>query len=354
MIRFPKPLQKGDLIAVTAPSSGVSGQALARLDLVLDHLRHLGYRIVEGECLRNEYKNASAPRAQRARELTRFLNDPSVSAIFPPWGGELASELLELLDFEALRAVQPKWLLGFSDLSTLQMPLTLISGWATAHGSNLMDLAPTQTDSLTTSVLTVLGSDLSRPVHQQSSTHYEKTWIDFTVKVDASHHLTEPTRWKRLDGSNDPVAFRGRLIGGCLDTIAWLAGSKYGDIPSFIQASGTTGTILYLENVEMTPPGLVRALLSLRRSRWFDGLAGLLIGRSTGASPVSPSSLSYPEALAAALGDLRCPVLYDVDIGHQPPQFTLINGAVADVQFAAGQGSIAQLAGPSPMREQSK
>jgi len=86
--------------------------------------------------------------------------------------------------------------------------------------------------------------------------------------------------------------------------------------------------------------------------RIVEGLAGLLIGRSTGASPVSPSSLSYPEALAAVLGDLRCPVLYDVDVGHQPPQFTLINGAVADVQFAAGQGSIAQVAGPSPMRAQ--
>lgn len=169
---FPKPLRTGDLIAVTAPSSGVSGPAIARLDLVFKHLRSLGYRIAEGKCLRSEYKNASAPREQRAQELMQFLTDPNVSAILPPWGGELATELLDLLDFEMLRSVQPKWLLGFSDLSTLQLPLTLVSGWATAHGSNMMDLAPTQTDPLTTSVLNVLASDFTSPVRQESSKLY--------------------------------------------------------------------------------------------------------------------------------------------------------------------------------------
>lgn len=156
--------------------------------------------------------------------------------------------------------------------------------------------------------------------------------------------LTEPTEWKRLDGSVEPVLVSGRLIGGCLDTIAWLAGSRFGDVPTFVQESGSRGAILYLENVEMTPPALVRALLSLRRHRWFDGLTGLLVGRNAGPVPDSPNSLSYTEALYAALGDLPYPVLYDVDIGHQPPQFTLINGAVAHVQFDAGRGSITQLA----------
>lgn len=341
---FPKPLRTGDLIAVTAPSSGVSGPAIARLDLVLEHLRSLGYRVVEGTCLRSEYKNASAPREQRAQELMQFLTDPNVSAILPPWGGERATELLELLDFEMLRSVQPKWLLGFSDLSTLQLPLTVISGWATAHGPNMMDLAPTQTDPLTTSVLAVLASDFASPVRQESSTLYQKKWIDFAVRADAPLNLTEATEWKRLDGSTEPVSVSGRLIGGCLDTIAWLAGSKFGDVPTFVQEAGNRGAILYLENVEMAPPALVRALLSIRRHRWLDGLSGLLVGRNSGPAPASPDDLSYTEALVATLGDLAYPVLYDLDIGHQPPQFTLINGALAHVQFDAGRGSIAQVA----------
>ena len=104
MVRFPNPLVPGDVIAVTAPSSGVSAPALERLDLVLTHLRAQGYRVIEGECLRGQHKDASAPRDQRAHELMRFLTDPAVAAIMPPWGGELAIELLDLIDFAALTA----------------------------------------------------------------------------------------------------------------------------------------------------------------------------------------------------------------------------------------------------------
>lgn len=61
-----------------------------------------------------------------------------------------------------------------------------------------------------------------------------------------------------------------------------------------------------------------------------------------GPTPTTKTSLSYPEALRAVLGDLPIPVLFDVDIGHQPPQFTLINGAMAHVVFDQGSGSIVQ------------
>ena len=342
MVAYPKPLHPGDLIAVTAPSSGVSGAALARLDLVLEHLRMQGYRVVEGECLRSEHKNASAIKKSRASELSGFLHDPEVAAIFPPWGGELASELLDSIDFEGLRSVTPKWLLGYSDISTLQLPLTLISGWATAHGPNLMDLAPTQTDALTVGALRILEGGLQKPVVQHSSDLFQTTWTDFAVRADAPLNLTERTVWKRLDGSPESTRFRGRLVGGCLDTVAWLAGTNFGDVPSFIRRSRVLGTIVYLENVEMAPPGLVRALLSLKRHRWFEGLSGLMLGRSAGPVPGTSSSLSYEEALQAALGDLDCPILYDVDIGHRPPQFTLVNGAVAEVTFCDSGGTVSQ------------
>lgn len=99
----------------------------------------------------------------------------------------------------------------------------------------------------------------------------------------------------------------------------------------------------------MTPVGLVRALGGLRRQGWFDGLAGVMIGRSAGPSPTGADRLSATEALAAVLGDLPCPVLFDVDIGHRPPQFTLINGALATVHFADGSGHIDQSAAASPL-----
>ena len=57
----------------------------------------------------------------------------------PPWGGELAIDLLPLLDFAAIGDAEPTWLVGYSDTSTLLLPLTLLTGVATLHGPGLMD-----------------------------------------------------------------------------------------------------------------------------------------------------------------------------------------------------------------------
>lgn len=103
------------------------------------------------------------------------------------------------------------------------------------------------------------------------------------------------------------------------------------------------GVVLYLENAEQPPVALVRALHRLRWAGWFDGLTGLLVGRSAALAPAGPASLSYLDALRNTLGALPCPVLVDVDIGHRPPQFVLVNGATAEVHWSeAAGGSIDQ------------
>lgn len=349
MLRFPPPLRPGDTVAITAPSSGVEPGAQPRLDLVLGHWRARGFRVVEGDCLRREHLDASAPAAERAAELMRFLTDPAIAAVLPPWGGERAIELLPLLDFAALRALPPKWLLGFSDISTLQMPLALCAGWASAHGSNLMDLAPSQTEPLVTGVFDLLAHDGRTPHRQQASRHYQVKWIPFETDANAPLNLTEPTRWRRLDGRDDePLALRGRLIGGCLDTVSRLAGTRYGDVPAFVRGCGADGALLYLENCELQPCEMLRTLVSLKLHGWFDGLAGVLLGRSAAPEVTEANRLDHAEAVRAALAGLACPVLLDLDIGHRQPQFTLVNGALATLHCEAGGGWLEQTWSPSP------
>ena len=55
--------------------------------------------------------------------------------MFPPWGGETAIDLLDVLDWDALAAVEPTWVVGFSDDTTWMLPLTLRLDWATVHGA---------------------------------------------------------------------------------------------------------------------------------------------------------------------------------------------------------------------------
>ncbi|MFO1338886.1 MAG: S66 peptidase family protein [Burkholderiaceae bacterium] len=343
MLRFPRPLTSGATIGVTAASSGVAGAALARLDTVLAALRGRGFRIVEGAHLRRQHQDASAPAPERAAELMRFLVDPAIDAVLPPWGGERAIELLPLLDFDALRARPAKWLSGFSDLSTLQLPLALCAGWASAHGTNLMDMVPRQTDPLVTGALDRLSHEGPAPLVQHASTRYQARGTPLADDPATPLNLTEPTRWRRLDGRDDEaLVLQGRLIGGCLDTVSRLAGTRYGDLPRFVRDSGPDGVLLYLENCELSPCEELRALVSLRLHGWFDGLAGLLLGRSAAPPADGPGRLDHEQAVRDALGGLACPVLLDLDIGHRQPQFTLVNGALAVCRYEAGGGSLAQ------------
>lgn len=346
-IRYPAPLAPGSLIVVSAPSSGVEAALHARLDLVVAHLCAQGYRVEEGQCLRAEARSASAPAAARAAELMAVLLRDDVAAVIPPWGGELAIELLDRLDWAALSHARPKWLLGYSDTSTWMLPITLRLGWATAHGPCLMDLAPGQDDPLTRGAMGVLGTAVGGNVEQQQSSHWQSRWTDFAIDPGTTYRLTEPTRWWNLHGPAE-VDISGRLMGGCVDTLMHTAGTRYGDIAAFMAAQRARdggGTLLYLENSGLSPTDWVRAMHRLRWAGWLDvasGLAGVLVGRSAAPDTEKTSELRYVEALHATLGDLACPVLVDMDIGHRPPQLVLVNGARARVRWDASRGGCMQ------------
>ncbi|WP_370248913.1 LD-carboxypeptidase [Nocardioides sp.] len=137
-VRYPAPLSPGDRIGVTSPSAGVDGAAADRIAFCVDWLRRCGYNVVVGECMDGGGLTAG-PAAARAAELSAMLLDPSIRCVLPPWGGETAIDLVDLLDWDALAAAEPTWLVGYSDLSTLLVPLTTRLGWATLHGDNLAD-----------------------------------------------------------------------------------------------------------------------------------------------------------------------------------------------------------------------
>ncbi len=311
----------------------------ARLNLVIQHLRDQGFVVEEGLCLRSEVRSASASASARAAELMHFMQRDDIHAIIPPWGGELAIQLLDRIDWHALQGAKPKWLLGYSDTSTWLLPVTLKLGWATAHGPCLMDLAPGQADPLTSRVMAHLGTTTGASFTQQQSAAWQIKWTDFADVPTTTYQLTEPTQWRELHGATQ-ARCRGRLIGGCIDTLMHIAATPFGDVGQFIakHARAHEGTVLYLENAEQSPTALVRALHQLRWAGWFAGLAGLLIGRSAAPDSTAATALRYADALQDTLGDLACPVLVDVDIGHRPPQLLLINGALADVHWRAERG----------------
>lgn len=165
------------------------------------------------------------------------------------------------------------------------------------------------------------------------------------AKSQDGSSFEEDTTWKLLNGNKSDPKLTGRLIGGCLDTIPRLAGTEFGTVPHFVQQSGADGTLLYLENAKMKPCDVARCLLGLRFNGWIEGLSGILIGRNAGPDRIQSGDLSYVEALQSALGEVGCPVIYDMDIGHVPPQLSLVNGALAQVELSDEHGTVVQWLG---------
>jgi muramoyltetrapeptide carboxypeptidase len=331
-LRFPRPLRHGDRIGVTSPSAGASGAAAERIEFCVDWLRGRGYEVEVGECMDGSGLT-SAPAEQRAAELTRMLADPAIACVVPPWGGETAIDLVDLLDWDVLADAEPTWLVGYSDMSTVLLPITTRLGWATVHGDNLADTPYVVPDGLL-HWLDLVGGE--GPFVQRDS-GLVAGWVRFENDPRATQwtHVGDG-RWEVLGGAALDVS--GRLIGGCTETIGHLAGTPYGDVRAWAEGLDEP-TIIYVESCEEDAVNTCRYLHSMRLAGWFDRAAAVLVGRTN--APDHPH-LTQREAVMDALGRLDLPVVLDLEIGHVPPHLPLVNGALARVVVDGATHEITQ------------
>lgn len=334
-VRYPRPLRPGDRVGVTSPSSGVAQKHRERLGVAVRDLEARGYEVVVGRCMDGS-THLSAPAAERAAELTGLLADPSVRAVVPPWGGETAVDLLPLLDFEQIGRAEPTWVVGYSDMATIITPLTLLTGVATVHGNNLMD-TPYRTPQGLLSWLDIVEAAQGEPIAQTPpGRHRAAGWDDYAVHPEI-RDLTLDTAgtWTRLDGGGD-VDVAGRLIGGCVETLVNLAGTRYLDTAAFADGDDL---LVYVEACEDNAFTICRNLHGMRLAGFFDRAAAVLVGRTK--APDAPT-LTQHEAVLDALAPLGVPIVADVECGHVPPYLPLVNGARARVVHTAGRSEIVQ------------
>lgn len=337
-IRYPAPLRPGDVIGVTSPSSGVAPDLQGRLDVALATVRARGFEVLVGDCMDGS-GHVSAPAPERARELTAMLTDPAVRAVVPPWGGETAIDLLPLLDWDAIAAADPTWLVGFSDMSTVITPLTLLTGTATVHGNNLMDTPYDAPDGLLI-WLDVVTLGAGSTFTQTSPGRYRTTgFSDYRNHPEVRDLVLDAAgRWTRLDGEGD-VEAEGRLVGGCIETLCNLAGTRFADVTGFARDHAPEGLLVYVEAAGDDAATICRNLHGMRLNGFFDAANAVLVGR-TSAPPIA--SLTQHEAVLDALGGLGVPLIADVECGHVAPYLPLVNGALAHVTHTADRSEITQ------------
>jgi muramoyltetrapeptide carboxypeptidase LdcA involved in peptidoglycan recycling len=284
--------------------------------------------------------HVSAPAAERAAELTSFLTDPQIRAVIPPWGGETAIDLVPLLDWEAIGTADPTWFVGFSDISTLITPMTLLTGVATLHGNNLMD-TPYDVPTPLLSWLDIATLPTGSSFTQASAGVYRVgTWDDWTAHPDVTAHTYNGAgAWIRLDPGSEPLDVTGRLVGGCIETLCNLAGTPFADVARFADQYAPEGMIVYVEASGDDAATICRNLHGMRLAGFFTAARAVLVGRTS--APDQPT-LTQHEAVLDALGCLDVPIIADVECGHVPPYLPIVNGARGRLLYAGDTQSLMQ------------
>jgi muramoyltetrapeptide carboxypeptidase LdcA involved in peptidoglycan recycling len=322
-IIYPKGAVNSFTVGVTAPSSGLGSDVLRkRFELVANQHRRKGIRVIEGNCLYDNKLFVSGSPIDRSKDFIKMWNDPNINLIHPPWGGEHLIDMLEHIEFPKLKD-SPTWVQGFSDISTLLFAITTKTGIATAHGTNFMDFIDGQ-DRMTSQSRDYLKLSPGDTFIQESSKSWQLNFKRFEDKLDAIFDLSENTYWNVLYG--DSADIKGRLIGGCLDTISEICGTPFGDLISFYKLyAKEDGIIIYLENSEQNTIQLYRTLTKFKLAGWFDVAQGVVFGRNNG---TEVKGFSYLDCLKKVFDpDVTYPIIYNADIGHKPPQMTIINGS---------------------------
>ena len=320
-------------------SAGISDErGRIRIDAAISKFINKGFEIVETSNLRTNQKFVSTDAITRVNEFLSLWKDESIKYIPIAFGGEFLMETIPFLNDnkKQIENSYPTWVQGFSDISLLLFYLTTNFNIATLHSYSFSAFSMDKWHKS----ISVPFDFVMNPTdfEQVSFEHYEKERIRERGFECASFNLNGDVIYKELNGSNN-VSMSGRLIGGCMDVIKLLPGTPFDATKKFC-SQFNEGMIWYLENCEMSIADVKRTLWQMSKAGWFDNANGFLIGRT--ASCEDMEDFTYQDALLDTLGKLEVPVVYDVDIGHVAPQWTIVNGAFGSFSFENGKGKLFQ------------
>ena len=331
---YPKFLKSGDTIGVPAPSSGAYDDPHCyKYKNSRKKLEEMGYKIEWSENVFKSVMARSADAETRAKELNYMFESNEINFIMCAAGGEFIDEILPYVEFERI-AQNPKWVQGFSDPQGILFPITTKYDIATLYGLNFGDYGTEPYTRDITDNLKIITGNL---IKQDNYDMYENERGE-TVTGLEPFNFTDKVIWKNLN--RDKVNVTGRIIGGNLDVILELCGTKYDGTKDFVARYKDDGIIWYFDNCELSKEDLIRAMWRLNEFGYFENTKAIIFGRN-GNDKESYLGYTMETALKDSIVAKKdIPIVYDADVSHKGPCMTIINGSIATVESKDGKGSI--------------
>lgn len=317
----PSKLSFGDTVGIVSPASPIAACCPRRLRRGIECLEDMGFQVILGDHTSKHTGHTAGTIEDRLSDLHAMYRNPDVKAIIPTIGGYNSHQLLDQLDFDLI-AENPKILLGYSDITALQLGIFSQTGMVTYLGpailpqfgefGGLFDYSRNSFEDV------LMNAAITRQVLQPSESWTEES-LQWDLEDNRQRVLKKSTGWKILKRGKAC----GRIVAGNMSTLLLLAGTAYW--------ADMTGAILCVEDDETTNLATVdRYVTQLRQMGVYQQISALIVGRfpsATGFSEEEP----LETVLTIATRGYSFPVVYDVDFGHTDPMMILANGVLASL-----------------------
>jgi muramoyltetrapeptide carboxypeptidase len=281
----PPHLRTGDTVGIVAPAGCLTAEEIMP---AVDMFRSWGLHVVFGSHLFSRRNSFAGTDNQRASDFQIMLDDPAIRAILCARGGYGTIRIIERLDFGKF-AGNPKWIVGYSDITVIHACLQQRVGVESLHGA-MPRVVPPQKPDLASfdSLRAVLFGELKQ----------------YTLRPHR-HNLTGNAT--------------GTLVGGNLSVLCSMAGTGLdGD---------TSGKILFIEDLNEYLYHIDRMIMNLKLRGRLANLKALVVGGMQGMR-LSPSGFRKPayEIIREAVAGYGYPVMFGFPAGHGHPNLSLILG----------------------------
>lgn len=292
----PRALQKGGTIGVVSPSYAPK---LAWLQRGVRALERAGFNVLLDPEIDRLPRFIRAEDERRAENLMGMWLNPQVDVIIASTGGYGAVRLLPHLD-PAIFRLNPKALVGYSDITVLHLWLMNQANLRCFHGPTVDDLVPSVRDPTLASLLTALTTPCP------------------TARIG-----------RELSRGVVPGKAVGRLVGGNLSLVQQTIGTSY--------QVDLDGAILFVEETRDPMSVVDEHLVHLRAAGLLEKVNGIVFGQL---SLDRSEEDEFEDFLLDLISDLDVPVLMDFPAGHENPNLTLPFGTEIELVVEEQRGWI--------------
>lgn len=253
-MKYPKRLRKNSLIGICAPSSGV-GNKLDSFDLSISNLKK-EFNIIETNSVRILGYESNKPEI-RGKEFNELLKNKNIEMIFCASGGDFCLSSLDYINFDLMKG-NIVWIEGYSDPTSILYYITTKYDIATIYGNNAGSFDQINLHKSLKYNIELIKGNINR--------QYKYDFYESKKSNDSSYNLDTPVKYNNINGDVDIV---GRIIGGCLDVLVNIIGTKYDCTTEFLEKYKDDGIIWYFDIFSLTVENLYNILYQFKYAGYF-------------------------------------------------------------------------------------